>query len=397
MLTHTALFSPELSIEMIILLLALVVPVLFLLVFYRRRIVSVSRCIDKCDADDMPENLPGVSVIVYTNNDSDNLAKMLPDVLSQDYPGSFEVIVVNDGASEMTKDIVTSLSMMYPNLYATYAPEGSRYLSRKKLSLTIGIKAARYDYVVMTRSSCRVRSSCWLASMARHFARGKEVVLGYACYSPEDDCKMGARSRAFNSVADAVTYLSSAIAGRPYRGIDANIGYSRELFFKNRGFSNTLNLQYGDDDIFISEISTPENTAVELSQNACVKIVYRRSPRAVYRDIKARYTFTSKYVYKGARRMYGLCSAMVWLWLALSVSAILLGLPNLLPVAIVAVVALGLWLPLMFAWKKTAGNLGSRKVFLMLPLRMLLRPFQNVAYRLRAIKGSKWNFTWEKV
>ena len=397
MLTHTDLFSLTLSVETIVLLSALLIPVLVLLIVYRGRLLSVARCVSRCDVEEVPAALPKVSVIVYSCNDSENLGKMLPSILAQDYPAGFEVIVVNDGASETTKDIVTALMQHHPNLSHTYAPEGSRYLSRKKLSLTIGVKAARYDYVIMTRSSCRVQSSRWLSLMARHFARGKQVVLGYACYSPEDDMRFGARKRAYNALADAATYLSSALAGRPYRGIDANIGYSRELFFKNRGFSKSLNLQYGDDDIFISEIATAENTAVELSADSQVRIVYRRDPRDVYRDIKARYTFTSRFVYGGARRLFGFCSAMAWLWLLLSVGAILSALPNLFALAIVTAVSLCLWLPLMFAWKKLACSLGGRRVFLMLPVRMLLRPLHNLAYRLRAVKGSKWNFTWEKV
>ena len=397
LLTHTITFVLSLPTIVLALLSALIVPLLYLLFFYRRRIELVSRHVDDCNADEAPVTMPGVSIIVYTNNDSENLAVMLPQLLSQDYPAGFEVIVVNDGASEMTKDIVTALSQTYSNLYITYAPEGSRYLSRKKLSLTIGIKAARYEYVVLTRSSCRIKSVKWLAMMARHFARGKQVVLGYACYSPDDDKQFGARKRAFNALADAVTYLSSALAGHPYRGIDANIGYSRDLFFKNRGFSGSLNLQYGDDDIFINEISTKENTAVELSSESQVGIVYRRKPRQVYRDIKARYTFTSQFVYKGARRLVGMASAMMWLWLLLSVAAILMGLPNLLPLAIVTVASIALWLSLMFAWKKVANRLGGRRVFFMVPLWLLLRPIHNAAYRLHAIKGSKWNFTWEKV
>lgn len=397
LLTHTITFVLSLPTVVLALLLALIVPVSYLLFFYRRRIVSVSRHVDNCNVDDIPVAMPGVSIIIYTNNDSENLAKMLPQVLAQEYPASYEVIVVNDGASEMTKDIVTALSQSHPNLYMTYAPEGSRYLSRKKLSLTIGIKAARYDYVVLTRSSCRVKSIKWLALMGRHFARGKQVVLGYAAYSPSDDSGFGARKRAFNSLADAVTYLSSALAGHSYRGVDANIGYSKELFFKNRGFSGSLNLQYGDDDIFINEISTKENTAVELSSESQVGIVYRRRPSCVYRDVKARYTFTSQFIYKGARRLMGLASAMMWMWLMLSVAAIFMGLPNLLPLAIVTAVSILLWLPLMFAWKKVASKLGGRKMLLTLPLWLLLRPIHNAAYRLHAIKGSKWNFTWEKV
>ena len=38
---------------------------------------------------------PAVSVIVYAQNDAENLVKYLPKILNQAYP-EFEVIVVND-------------------------------------------------------------------------------------------------------------------------------------------------------------------------------------------------------------------------------------------------------------------------------------------------------------
>ena len=153
------MLSLQLSNTTIALLIAIILPTLFLLTIYRMRVASIAKHARKCQDSSPIENLPPVSVIVYTCNDSDNLAQMLPNVLNQHYPSDFEVIVVNDGASESTKDIVSALSATFPNLYLTYTPDDSRFLSRKKLALTLGIKAARHDYVVITKSSCRIDST----------------------------------------------------------------------------------------------------------------------------------------------------------------------------------------------------------------------------------------------
>ncbi len=96
---------------------------------------------------------PAVSVIVYAQNDAENLVKYLPKILNQAYP-EFEVIVVNDDSTDDSKDILSVLETQYKNLYHTYVPEGSRNLSHKKLALTLGIKAARYDIVVFTNANC---------------------------------------------------------------------------------------------------------------------------------------------------------------------------------------------------------------------------------------------------
>lgn len=88
---------------------------------------------------------PAVSVIVYAQNDAENLVKYLPKILNQAYP-EFEVIVVNDDSTDDSKDILSVLETQYKNLYHTYVPEGSRNLSHKKLALTLGIKAGPIRY-----------------------------------------------------------------------------------------------------------------------------------------------------------------------------------------------------------------------------------------------------------
>ncbi len=390
------MFSLHIPLISIIFACASIIPIIFLLTLYRSRISCITKYIksNKILTDAV---LPPVSVIVYSHNDSDNLAHMLIDVLSQSYPSPFEVIVVNDGSSETTKDIVTELSQTHKNLYITYTPDEARYLSRKKLSLTIGIKAAKHEYVVITKSSCRIASNKWLSSIAQHFTADKQIVIGYASHSISADKKYGARTRAFNTVIDATKYLSSAIRQKPYRGIDANIAYSRELFFSNKGFSRSLNLHHGDDDIFISEIATSDNTAVELSPESYVECIYRREPKVVYREQKSIRKFNTKYIKHTADAFFCISSAMIWLWLILSISAILTSLPNLLITITILLLSLILWIPLIISWRSTSIALHSRKPMLTIPLMLIYRPIHNILHHFHSRKAEKLNYTWQKI
>lgn len=58
---------------------------------------------------------PAVSVIVYAQNDAENLVKYMPKILNQAYP-EFEVIVVNDDSTDDSKDILSVLETQYKNL-----------------------------------------------------------------------------------------------------------------------------------------------------------------------------------------------------------------------------------------------------------------------------------------
>ena len=120
---------------------------------------------------------PGVSIIVYACNDSEHLSKNLPVILTQDYP-EFEVIVVNDGSSEESEDVLSAYENNYDNLYHTYLAEGARNLSRKKLSLTLGIKAAKHDILILTNANCTPNTNKWISNMVRNFTEKTEVVLG---------------------------------------------------------------------------------------------------------------------------------------------------------------------------------------------------------------------------
>ena len=63
--------------------------------------------------------------------------------------------MVNEGESADVRDAVSMLRASHPNLYLTFTPEGVVNLSRKKLGITLGIKAARYDIAVLTTTAPR--------------------------------------------------------------------------------------------------------------------------------------------------------------------------------------------------------------------------------------------------
>ena len=63
----------------------------------------------------------------------------------------------------------------------------------------------------------------------------------------------------------AIQYFSWAMAGKPYMGVGRNLAYNRELFFKVKGFSSHYHIPSGDDDLFINQVATKNNVAIEYS------------------------------------------------------------------------------------------------------------------------------------
>lgn len=222
------------------------------------------------------QELPPLSVIICAHEEVENLRRNLPAILEQDYP-QFEVIVINDGEKSESEDYLTQLENRYSNLYHSFVPDSSRYISRKKLAVTLGIRAARYDWLVLTEANSCPQSNQWLRLMARNFTSRTEVVLGYSGY--ERGRNWLHRRAAFDNLFTAMRYLGFALAGSPYMGIGRNLAYRKSLFFDQKGFSAHLNLRRGDDDLFINQVARRDNTSVETAPAATVRMRPRSVPR----------------------------------------------------------------------------------------------------------------------
>lgn len=379
------------------LLAVLGVTMLWLLLGFRHYVAMVSAKVKADSTRELPEDessYPPVSVIVYSEDDAPNLEILLPQILEQNYPARFEVIVVNDGAMSSTKDVIARLEQKYSNLYMTFTPLASRSLSRKKLAVTLGIKAARYDVVVHTTGKCQIPSKNWLRAICRNFAPGTDIVIGYAAPAvPEDVKNPWKRLHAFDTVRSAVEYLSWAIAGRPYRGNGNNLAYRRSIFFANKGFSRTLHLKYGDDDMFINEVARGGNTAVELSADSLLLDV-DSNPSSAFMATKLRYDYTGARLHSFARWFFSLCSWAWWLQVLSAIALALFGLPSFLPLCIAGGAILVTWLVLMFTWKRTSQSLWSRRILLTFPWFMSFHPFYTLYYKVKGFAKRGDNLSW---
>ena len=362
---------------------------LWLLAIYRTRLASI-RPTTSGSASENPAEWPGVSVIVLVQDNSQMLATMLPQVLKQDYPGKFEVIAVNDGANRDVTDVVKLLCNTYSNLRITFIPSEAHNLSRTKLGISLGIKAAKYPYIITTTSLVQIPSDAWLRLMTEPFARGKDISLGTARLAGLN----GAMNR-FDELEAQTIWLSGALAGHPYRGTTYNIGYKRQLFFDVKGFSKSLTLHYGEDDIFISEIATSHNAGVVIDPAANL-IVNRYMPVKALRDLRMQHCFTSRFITRRSSMLFGFSTLSMWLWLAATIVGIILSLPNLLPTCFFAAIGIGLWTTLIIAWRNASNAQQIQISPWALPWLMFWRWTRTLRYTMACGSASRKNYTWTK-
>ena len=245
---------------------------------------------------------PPVSVVICARNESENIKNNLEGILQQDYP-DFEVIVVNDGSNDDTNDVLQLFEERYSNLYHTFLPEEAKFISRKKMALTVGIKAAKNDILLLTDADCKVKDCHWIENMVRNFDEGTDVVLGYGAYNQKKG--LLGRMISFDTFFIVLQYWGFALRGCPYMGVGRNLAYRKSKFLENHGFSSIMNIQSGDDDLFVGQIANGHNTKVEVSPES----VTYSEPKENYHEWyaqKFRHLSTSVYYKSGIRFRIGL-------------------------------------------------------------------------------------------
>ena len=234
------------------------------LYFYIRyiRVVLRSKKIKRKTTKTYAKGKLPVSVIITARNQSENLRKFLPLILTQNYP-EYEVIVVNDGADEDTKDLLELYTRTYPQLRTTFVPSEANNRSTKKLALTLGVKAAKYDWLLFTEADCFPDGENWIQNIARNFIPENEFVLAYSAYSPKRS--LINKLITFDNLFNALRYLGYAKVGKPYMGVGRNIAYKKEVFFKQNGFASNLHLVEGDAELMVNYAANKQNTDIEVS------------------------------------------------------------------------------------------------------------------------------------
>ena len=242
----------------------LFVAFVYQLYFYIRYIAGILRRTRQVKKNKIHFNTakPPVSIIIAAKNEEDNLRRFLPKIMEQDYP-EFEVIVINDASTDDTDFLCDTYKKKYPNFRTTFVPQETKNINSKKLAVTLGIKAAKYDILLFTDADCYPENKSWIASMIRNFKSETEFVLGYGAYLK----KKGFLNRliTYDTLFIAMQYLGMAAVGKPYMGVGRNMAYRKESFFNQKGFSSNLDILSGDDDLLVNKGSNEKNTNIEIS------------------------------------------------------------------------------------------------------------------------------------
>ncbi|MDH4090284.1 MAG: glycosyltransferase [Cyclobacteriaceae bacterium] len=205
-----------------------------------------------------PKSLP-VSVIVCAHDEENNLRELIPILLAQDHV-EFEIVIVDDRSNDATVDLLLKETAKDHRLKMVRIDRTPPHANSKKYALTMGIKAARYEWILLTDADCRPAGNAWISTMSSRFGNATEFVLGYSPYLEKSGI-LNAFIR-FETLLTAIQYISFALLGNPFMGVGRNLAYRKSMFFNAKGFNNALQVTGGDDDLFVNQHAHGNNTAV---------------------------------------------------------------------------------------------------------------------------------------
>ncbi|MBO4965003.1 MAG: glycosyltransferase [Muribaculaceae bacterium] len=346
-----------------------------------------------------PATLPSLSVVVYALCNEERLMNYIGQLMRQSYP-DFEVVVVFDGTQDAASDIADVLMTRYPSLRMTFIPPGSHNLSRRKLAWTLGIKGADKEVVLTTGANTDIPSDDWLCRMAAPFANPEiDLVLGDTRFDFNELIGAGKWYHQFDRVMDNSSWISAALCGKAFRGDCYNMAFRRELFFSHNGYAASTGKPFGDDDVFVCQITDSKNTRVVITRETLLTMQWGISTPRIRTTLKEHRMFSAKMLPKMPFLRQGFFSLCNWLVFILSAATIAISLILMLPAIPWPAIAAGMLLLAYWGieigiYRRAAAALQAIRLWWSVPIFMLWHPIANAIFRFRHRKAKVMDFIW---
>lgn len=317
-----------------------------------------------------PKRIP-ISVIVCAKNEEENVANFIPLLAEQNYP-DFEIVLIDDASSDATLDLFEGFERQYPNVRLVKVENNEAFWGNKKYALTLGIKAAKKEYLLFTDADCYPTSTEWITAMSSQFTMQKTIVLGYGKYEKIPNSFLNKIIR-FETLLTAIQYFSWAKIGHPYMGVGRNLAYKKEEFFNVNGFIEHMQIRSGDDDLFVNQAAKAKNTTIAYSPESFTV----SKPKTTFNDWwiqKRRHVATANYYKPFDKLQLGAFYCSQLLFILLPIVLLSFQFQWILVLCLIAVRYIVTWIIVGFS----AGKLKEKDVVYWYPILELVLLFTQI-------------------
>jgi Glycosyltransferases, probably involved in cell wall biogenesis len=212
------------------------------------------------------ETIP-VSIIICAQNQAQYLEKNLTGLLTQDYP-EYEIIVVDNGSVDDTEDVLIRLKNIYQHLKSTKIPIDEKFKHNKKLAITIGVKAAKFDQIIHLNPNSFTYSKTWLQNTVAN-AQGKL----YNAYSNFESQKgFFYNFLRYDIIKHTIKLASFTNVNKLYAGNSFNMSFLKSDFLENKGYAGNAHFEAGYDHILSLDLAKKTKYTFSTSPDSKITI-----------------------------------------------------------------------------------------------------------------------------
>lgn len=291
-------------------------------------------------------------------------------------------------STDETREVLETLELTHTQLRHTATPASARDISLECLALTLGFRAARFEWVVLTQADCEPASSQWLTHISQTASTNKSIILGTAKYDEQRstwfDTKV-AFFRLYNTLAN-VRHVRDGYPA--VRADECNVAIRRSLFLEHTdSFGLNLNLLTGAAELLVNRLSTPTNTTAVTSPETIV-IQDRMPAKRLWLKYRTFYMETRHHQRNAIYYRFKQASDMTLSWVIFLVvicfwpTILYYDVPHTLPLwilmALLSLLILIIVTYNMLSFNRAARELGYQKRFYFsFPILSLLLPIWN--------------------
>ncbi|WP_321279406.1 glycosyltransferase [Marinifilum fragile] len=324
------------------------------------------------------ETIP-VSIIICAQNQAQYLEKNLTGLLTQDYP-EYEIIVVDNGSVDDTEDVLIRLKNIYQHLKSTKIPIDEKFKHNKKLAITIGVKAAKFDQIIHLNPNSFTYSKTWLQNTVAN-AQGKL----YNAYSNFESQKgFFYNFLRYDIIKHTIKLASFTNANKLYAGNSFNMSFLKSDFLENKGYAGNAHFEAGYDHILSLDLA--KKSKYTFSTNPDSKItIDTKNYYNTWKTINKHYFRSRKYIPLKRKLLLDLEPIAQFLFAVLLILALV---KTQLYFAILSICIARFFIK-GYCFKISARHLREENLFLSSYVYVLLRPLYKLLFYIQSQIYSK--------
>lgn len=220
-----------------------------------------------------------ISIILTVHDESQYLEEVVNAYLSQQYDADYQLVVVVDETDAASLDILKRVGDN-ERLYYTKLPTSSRYLSRKKLAITIGLRAAKYEWCALVNVNSMPRDDQWLKNFACHISDNVNLVIGITPFPSETSAYYR-----YDHLRTMLYHLRTAQRGTAFSTNQSLLALRKDDFFAQQGFAGSLEYQRAEFEHMVNKLAEEGRTALAIEPQAWLPLRKPTAKQWLYRHM----------------------------------------------------------------------------------------------------------------